>query len=42
MGTYVALKVRNLILWEWNSCFDKNMLGFFFTDNDLVTNENKK
>jgi len=39
MSTYVALKVRNLILWEWASCFDKNMLGFFFTDNDLVTNE---
>lgn len=42
MSTYVALKVRNLILWEWNSCFDKNMLGFFFTDNDLVINKNKK
>ena len=42
MGVDVELKVQNLSLLYWKSYFDKNALGMFFTDNDLVITENVK
>ena len=42
MGVDVELKVQNLSLLYWKSYFDKNALGLFFTDNDLVITENVK
>lgn len=42
MGVDVELKVRNLCLLYWKSFFDKEKLGVFFTDNDLVITKNVK
>lgn len=42
MSVNVELKIRNLSLLTWQSCFDKKALGLFFSNNDLVINENVK
>lgn len=42
MGVDVSLYIKNLSLLYWKSCFDKEILGLFFIDDDLIINENAK
>lgn len=42
MGADVNLQVKELSLLYWKSYFDKETLGLFFTDDDLVVNKNFK
>ncbi len=42
MGANVELKVQDLSLLYWKNYFDRNALGLFFTDDDLVITENVK
>lgn len=42
MGADVCLHIKDLLLLYWKSYFDKATLGLFFTDDDLIINENAK
>lgn len=42
MGAYAELKVKNLTLLSWKNYFDKEALGLFFTDDDLIITKNVK
>lgn len=42
MGVDVNLHIKNLQLLYWKSSFDKEILGLFFTDDDLIIDNNSK
>ena len=42
MGVYVDLRIKALSLLEWKNYFDRETLGLFFTDDDLIITDNVK
>ena len=42
MGVYVVYKIKELEFWYNSSYLDKEFAGLFFTDLDLIINENVK